>query len=267
LSLLTIFKQMKADKKKLTVVTSYDNWSAKIINKSNVDAILVGDCVGMVAHGESNTIFTDMNMLALHVRAVSRGAPDKLIIAAMPFMSIQKGLADAMNNVELLMRAGAQAIKIEGYCGNEEVIQKVISSGIPVIGHVGLKPTHHYMTNGFKVQGKIMAEQQVIMMESLAFEKAGAVCVVLEAVPRNVGAEISKSLEIPVVGVGAGLECDGQALVLQDMLGLIIDFKPKFVRVYLEGAKLFTEAINKFVTDVREKKFPNESESYKDSKK
>jgi 3-methyl-2-oxobutanoate hydroxymethyltransferase len=263
MSLLKAFKQLKLDKKKITVVTSYDNWSAKIINETDVSGILVGDCSSMVVHGEPNTIFTEINMLAVHVRAVAKGAPKKLIIAAMPFMSIQKGLKDAMDNVQLLIQSGAQALKIEGAFGNEEIIKAIVKAGIPVIGHVGLMPSHHYMTGGFKCQGRDEADADQIILQAKKFEELGAICVVIEAVPGKLGARVTESVSIPVVGVGAGAGCDGQALVLQDMLGLIPDFKPKFVRVYLEGAKLFTDAINKFVKDVTDENFPSDKESYK----
>lgn len=261
--LLDQFKKLKKDKTKITVVTSYDHYTAKIINGTNVNGILVGDCSSMVMHGESNTIFTDINTLALHVKWVSKGAPNKLIIAAMPFMSIKKGLNDALSNVELLMKAGAQAVKIEGADGNEEVIQTLTKSGIAVVGHVGLMPSMHYMTGGFKCQGKNPDDANYIVEQAKKMQDLGCICVVLEAVSFTVGKMVSDAVDIPVIGVGAGLNVDGQALVLQDMLGLITDFKPKFVRTYLNGAELFTTAINQFVNDVNTLNFPSEKEQYK----
>ncbi|MFN5911813.1 MAG: 3-methyl-2-oxobutanoate hydroxymethyltransferase [Bacteroidota bacterium] len=261
--LLNTFKQLKKDKKKITVVTSYDHYTAKIINETNVDGILVGDCSSMVMHGETNTIFSDINILAHHVKWVSKGAPDKLIIASMPFLSVKKGLKDTVENVELLMKAGAQAIKIEGADGNEEAIHTLTQAGIPIIGHVGLMPSMHYMTGGFKAQGRTPQEAESIIAEALKMEALGCIAIVLEAVPFTVGEMVSEAVQIPVVGVGAGLNVDGQALVLQDMLGLITDFKPKFVRRYLNGAELFTSAINEFVDDVHQLKFPAEQEFYR----
>jgi 3-methyl-2-oxobutanoate hydroxymethyltransferase len=261
--LLNTFKQLKRDNKKITVVTSYDHYTARIINETNVDGILVGDCSSMVMHGETNTIFSDINILAHHVKWVSKGAPDKLIIASMPFLSTKKGIKDAVENVELLMKAGAQAIKIEGADGNEEVIRTLTMAGIPVIGHVGLMPSMHYMTGGFKAQGRTPEEAERIIQDAVKMECMGCIAVVLEAVPYTLGATVSNSIEIPVVGVGAGLNVDGQALVLQDLLGLISDFKPKFVRRYLNGAELFTHAINAFVEDVHNLNFPSETEFYK----
>lgn len=263
MSLLKTFRQLKKDKKKITVVTAYDHWSAKIIDQTNVNGILVGDCSTMVMHGEENTIFTDINILAIHVRAVAKGAKSKLIIAAMPHLSLQKGLKDTMDNVQLLMKAGAQAIKIEGATGNEEMIKAIVAAGVPVIGHVGLMPGRHYMNEGFKCQGRDEETADSIIQEAKKFERLGAICVVLEAVPKALAARVTEAVEVPVVGVGAGINCDGQALVLHDMLGLITDFKPKFVRLYLDGAKLIIGAVNQFVEDVGNGTFPNDKESYK----
>lgn len=263
MSLLKTFKGLKKEKKKITVVTAYDHWSAKILDKTNVNGILVGDCSSMVMHGEESTIFTDIEILALHVRAVKKGAPSKLIIASMPVMSLQKGLKDSMDNVHLLLKAGAQAVKIEGAHENEEMIKAIVAAGVPVIGHVGLMPSRHYMNEGFKVQGRDEESAVKIIEEAKKFESLGAICVVLEAVPRTLSGRVTEAVQIPVVGVGAGVDCDGQALVLHDMLGLITDFKPKFVRLYLEGAKLITDAVNQFVEDVNSGTFPNDKESYK----
>lgn len=262
MDLVRTFKQLKKEGKKITVVTSYDYWSAKIVNQTNVSAILVGDCAAMVIHGNQNTTFADIDVLALHVRAVARGAPNKFIIASMPIFSLHKGLEDAIENVKLLVQSGAQAVKIEGAKGNEEVIQAIIKAGIPVVGHVGLMPSRHYMIGGFKCQGREEEDAKQIIEQAKTFEELGAFAVVLEAVPKQLGSRVRAALEIPVIGIGAGMDCDGQALVLQDMLGLLTDFKPKFVRRYLDGAKLITEAINHFVADVENKEYPTEFECY-----
>lgn len=262
MDLVKTFKQLKREGKKITVVTSYDYWSAKIVNNTNVSAILVGDCAAMVMHGNQNTTFADIEVLALHVRAVARGAPDKFIIAAMPIFSLNKGIEDAIDNVKLLIQSGAQAVKIEGAKGNEAVIKAIIGAGIPIVGHVGLMPTRHYMIGGFKCQGREEEEALQIIEQAKKFEELGAFAVLLEAVPKHLGSRVRAAVEIPVIGIGAGIDCDGQALVLQDMLGLLTGFKPKFVRRYLDGANLFTDAINHFVDDVQNKEYPTDVECY-----
>jgi 3-methyl-2-oxobutanoate hydroxymethyltransferase len=262
MSVLNNFKKLKREGKKLVVVTSYDYWSAKILNETDVNGILIGDCSSMVMHGYDNTLNCDVDMIELHTRAVRKGAKDKFLIAAMPFMANRKGLKTAMDNVERLMRAGANAIKIEGLDGNEELIAHLSESGIPTIGHIGLTPTHHNMLGGFKVQGKSYEDELRIVEEARKLEELGCICIVLEAVPPHVGAAVRDAVEIPVVGVGAGMDVDGQALVLQDMLGFSTDFKPKFVRTYMYGADLIKDAVNQFAADVHAEAFPSVKECY-----
>jgi 3-methyl-2-oxobutanoate hydroxymethyltransferase len=167
-----------------------------------------------------------------------------------------------MDNIEVLMKAGANAVKIEAVAGNEKLIRHLTESGIPVVGHIGLTPSHHHMVGGFKVQGKTLEEELQIVENGKIMQDLGCFCVVVEAVPPRVGHALSKALEVPVIGVGAGVEVDGQAMVLHDMLGMITDFKPKFVRQYLNGAELIRNAVNAFVADVHELKYPNEQEVY-----
>lgn len=266
MSVLKNFKKLKKDGKKIVVVTSYDYWSAKILNETNVDGILIGDCSSMVMHGFEDTLNADVEMIAMHTKAVRKGAKDKFLIAAMPFMSNRKGLKEAMDNVETLVRAGANAVKIEGVNGNEELIAHLSQSGIPVIGHIGLTPSHHNMLGGFKVQGKSIEEELNIVEEARKLEELGCIAVVLEAVPPHVGAAVRDAVEIPVVGVGAGIDVDGQALVLQDMLGFSTDFKPKFVRTYMYGADLIKDAVNQFASDVHAEAFPSAKETYAPAK-
>jgi 3-methyl-2-oxobutanoate hydroxymethyltransferase len=262
MSVLESFKQLKAEGKKIVVVTSYEYWSAKILNDTDVNGILIGDDLSMVIHGNENTMNCDVETIALHTRAVKKGAKDKFLIAAMPFMSNRKGLVDAMNNVETLMKAGANALKIEGVDGNEELYAHLTESGIPSIGHIGLTPTHHNAIGGFKAQGKTKESELKIVDEAKRLEQLGCISIVLEAVPQHVGAMVRDAVAIPVVGVGAGLDVDGQALVLPDMLGFSTDFKPKFVRTYLDGANLIKNAVNQFAADVHSGKFPSDAETY-----
>lgn len=261
------FIKLKADGKKWTVVTSYDYWSANILNNTNVDALLVGDCAAMVMHGHKNTLCADAEMLATHTRAVAKGAPDKFIITALPFMTGKKSIKEGLETVEKFVKAGAHAVKIEGGFTNEEFIKTIVRMGVPVIGHIGLKPTHIHMLQGFKVQGKKQEDADMILVEGIMLQEIGCTCVVVEAVPPNVGQRLSKKLEIPVIGIGAGPDVDGHGLVFQDMLGLTTDFQPKFVRQYINGADLVTSSINGFVSDVNDLNYPKPSETYLPKKK
>lgn len=263
MSLKKTFMKRKAEGKKLAIVTCYDYWSARILNSTEVDGLLVGDCVEMVVHGSPNTLFADVETIALHVKAVAKGATDKFVIASMPAFSIQKGLSQAIENVQTLVQAGAQAVKVEGAHGNEDIIREIVETGVPVIGHVGLMPSHHYMTGGFRVQGRDEDDAETIVAQARAFERLGAVAIVLEAVPAARAGAVRDAVQIPVIGVGAGPDCDGQALVLHDLLGVVVDFKPKFVRTYLDGASLITDAVNRFVADVRTASFPGPAEQYR----
>ena len=262
MSILKSFIKFKTDRKKIVIVTAYDYWSAKILRDTDIDAILVGDCSSMVIHGNETTLNSDVETIASHLRSVVKGAGNKFIIAAMPFMANRKGFDNAMDNVEILIKAGARALKIEGVDGNEKLIAHLNQSGIPVVGHIGLTPTHHHAMGGFKVQGKSTEDKAKIVADAIRLQELGCFSLVLEAVPSLVGAAVRDAVEIPVIGVGAGLECDGQALVLHDLLGFSTDFKPKFVRRYLSGAELIKEAVNHFASDVRTGQFPGENESY-----
>lgn len=266
MSVLENFKKLKAEGKKIVVVTSYDYWSAKILNGTDVNGILIGDCSSMVMHGHGDTLSSDVETIAMHTRAVRKGAKDKFLIAAMPFMSNRKGMKETMDNVEILIKAGANALKIEGVAGNEELYAHLSQSGIPTIGHIGLTPSHHNAIGGFKAQGKTIESELSLIEEAKKLDKLGCIAIVLEAVPQHVGASVRDAVSIPVVGVGAGLDVDGQALVFQDVLGFSSDFKPKFVRTYLNGADLIKNAINQFAADVHTGAFPSAIETYAPSK-
>ena len=173
MSVLKNFKKLKADGKKIVVVTSYDYWSAKILNETDVDGILIGDCSSMVMHGHENTLNSDVETIAMHTRAVKKGAKDKFLIAAMPFMSNLKGMKETMDNVEILIKAGANALKIEGVDGNEELYAHLSQSGIPTIGHIGLTPSHHNAIGGFKAQGKTIESELILIEEAKKLDKLG----------------------------------------------------------------------------------------------
>ncbi len=254
--------QLKADGKKISVLTCYDYSSAKIINQSNVDMILVGDSAAMVMHGHNSTLPIDIDTMVLHLAAVVKGAPDKFIVADLPFMSYRKSLTDNMNAVEKLMKAGAHAVKLEGLNGNQELIRHIVDSGVPVMGHLGLTPQSVNTLGGYRVQGKDDDAKIKITEDAKKTQDAGCFAIVLECVPSLLAEIITQSLEIITIGIGAGSRTDGQVLVMQDMLGLQTDFKPKFVRNYLDAEQLFLQAFNAYDADVKSNHFPSKGESY-----
>jgi len=262
---MTNINQLLAKKhagEKLAMLTCYDYSSAKIMNQSDIDMILVGDSAAMVMHGENSTLPIDYNTMALHTKAVAKGAPDKFIIGDMPFMSYRKSLTKNMAAVEALMKAGAHAIKLEGVAGNETLIKHIVESGVPVMGHLGLTPQSVNQLGGFKVQGKSSDEQQRIITEAKTLESLGCFSVVLECVPDALTQELVKHIDIISMGIGAGAATDGQVMVMQDMLGFSSEFTPKFLRRYLNTEKLFLEAFNAYTKDVKATKYPDESEIY-----
>jgi 3-methyl-2-oxobutanoate hydroxymethyltransferase len=202
-----------------------------LLSKTAVDGILVGDSAAMVMHGHTSTLSA-----SLHTEAIARGAADKFVVADIPFLSCQKGLSAALNAAQGFMTAGAHAVKIEGVDGHEDVIRRFVQSGIPVMGHVGLQPQSVHAYGGFRVQGRSDDSARDICRKAKLLEELGAFAVVLECIPATLACEITKALRIPAIGIGAGVGCDGQIVVLQDLLGLNIDFSPKFARPFLDGA-------------------------------
>lgn len=256
------FQKRKASGLPISIVTSYDAWSARIIADSDVDCILVGDSAAMITHGYSSTIPADISMMVTHIAAVRRGAPDSLIIGDLPFLSVRMGLTEAVKNIGTLIRAGANAVKLEGADGNFELITHITQSGVPVMGHIGLTPQSINVLGGYKVQGRGEAAAAKLNEDARALEESGCFAIVLEAVPSELAKRISDALIIPIIGIGAGAGADGQVLVLQDLLGLNTQFTPKFVRKFLDGARLIRKALNRYHEEVIKKAFPLEEESY-----
>lgn len=256
------FKSKKNSGEKISFVTCYDYSSARILNASNVDAILVGDSLAMTMYGEKSTLPATVELMAQHIAAVSRGAPDKFIVGDLPFLSYRMSLGENMAAVATVMRAGAHAVKLEGVSGNEHLIQHIVESGVPVMGHLGLTPQSVHQMGGYRVQGREETQAGLIAEQAQDLEDLGCFSLVLECVPHSLARKISESLIIPTIGIGAGPDTDGQVLVWQDMLGLNSDFKPKFVRQYLDGQKLILTALNQYADDVRKQKFPSPDESY-----
>jgi 3-methyl-2-oxobutanoate hydroxymethyltransferase len=257
------FISRKQQKKTISMITCYDSWSAAIIAETEIDCILVGDSASMVMHGYESTIQATIEMMAAHTAAVRRGAPSAFIIGDMPFLSNRVSLDIVLDNVRQLMQAGANSIKLEGAKGNLEIITHIVDSGVPVMGHLGLTPQSVNQFGGYRVQGKKDQSRTAILNEALQLEKAGCFAIVIECVPADLGKEIAESLTIPIIGIGAGNGVDGQVLVLQDMLGMGTGKDPKFVRRYLEGANLISEALNRYHHDVTDKTFPSNEESYR----
>ena len=256
------FARRKENGEKISMVTCYDHWSAKILNDSDIDTILVGDSLAMVMHGFDSTVHATVPMMAMHVAAVRRGAPDKFVVGDMPFLSVRRGLEGAMDAVAELMQAGSNCVKIEGADGQLDIMSHIVESGVPVMGHLGLTPQSVEAFGGHKVQGRNEGAAGKILEQAKAVEAAGCFALVLECVPAALGRSISEQLSIPTIGIGAGADTDGQVLVLQDMLGMDDTFKPKFLRHYLDGKGELSNAFEQFHADVQSGHFPNKQESY-----
>lgn len=248
---------------KITMLSCYDAWSAKIIDQTPVDMILVGDSVAMVCHGYDHTVHADMSMMEMHTAAVARMRPRQMIVADLPFLSYRKSLSKAVSAAEALIKAGAQAVKLEGVQGNEAVIEHLVASGVPVMGHLGLTPQHIHQLGGFRVQGKTEQQAETIMADAKMLESLGCFALVLECVPAVLAQQITKDVAMFTVGIGAGAHTDGQVLVLHDLLGLG-GFSAKFLKKYLAGDALVAEAITAYCADVSSCSFPAKEHSYHD---
>src|SRR5713226_3848100 len=226
------FLRAKIEGRKLSMVTCYDYTFARMLSRSAIEGILVGDSAAMVMHGHPSTLSASVELMRLHTQAVVRGAAGKFVVVDMPFLSFRKGLAAALDSAHVFMTAGANAVKLEGIDGHEDVIQRMTQSGIPVMGHLGLQPQSVHACGGFRVQGRSEETARNIARQASLLEELGAFAVVLECIPSNLAQEITSALRIPTIGIGAGAGCDGQILVLQDLLGMTTDFHPKFARPF-----------------------------------
>ena len=256
------FAAAKAAGHKISMVTCYDSSLARVLESTSVDCILVGDSAAMVMHGHSDTLAATVELMALHTAAVRRGAPSRFLIGDLPFLSFRKGVPAALDAASALMRAGAQSVKLEGVTGHEDAIEALVGSGIPVMGHLGLTPQSVNALSGFRVQGRREDDAVRIVEDARRLEALGCFSIVLECVPSALGARITQALSIPTIGVGAGIHCDGQVLVLQDLLGLTGGHRPKFVRTYLDGNAAVRDAVDRFDHDVKQGAFPAAAESY-----
>ena len=256
------FQRQKSQGKKLVVVTAYDALFTRIIEQAGIEVILVGDSLGVVVQGNSDTLTVTMEDMIYHARLVARARERALIIADMPFMSYQVSVEEAVRNAGRLIQAGAGAIKLEGGLAMIDRVQALTQAGIPVMGHIGMTPQSINRYGGYKVQGRGENQSGVLLEDAKALESAGAFSLVLEAMPVGLAKSITEAIAIPTIGIGAGPDCDGQVLVLYDLLGLFDEFSPKFVKPYAHLKADALQALRRFKEEVECQKFPSDLESY-----
>ncbi|MGH7208303.1 MAG: 3-methyl-2-oxobutanoate hydroxymethyltransferase [Nitrospiraceae bacterium] len=256
------FQRYKHDKKKLVVVTAYDALFTRIIEQAGINAILVGDSLGVVVQGKANTLSVTMDDMLYHTKLVAGAAQRALVIGDLPFMSDHAGHEDALRNAGRFLQAGAQAIKLEGGAVVVDRVATMTNIGIPVMGHLGMTPQSVHRYGGYKVQGKESDHALVLLDDAKTLEAAGAFAIVLEAIPAELAKTITEQVAIPTIGIGAGPHCDGQVLVLYDLLGLFDDFVPKFVKPYAHLKADALQALRRYKEEVEQGKFPSDSESY-----
>ena len=256
-------RKMKERGEKITALTAYDYSFARILDQAGIDILLVGDSLGSVIQGKENTLPVTMDDMIYHTKAVARGCKRALLVADMPFLSFQVSAEEAKRNAgRFVQEAGAEAVKLEGGMRILQTVEALIQMGIPVMGHVGLTPQSIHQFGGYRVQGKEKAGREAILQDALGLEAAGAFAVVLEGIPMKLAGEITERLSIPTIGIGAGVNCDGQVLVVHDMLGMFDMYTPKFVKKYADMKTVMTGAVEKFIAEVREQKFPDKQHSF-----
>ena len=248
---------------KITCLTAYDYPTARLVDEAGVDVLLVGDSLAMTVLGYESTLPVTLEEMLHHMRAVRRGTRRALVVADMPYGSYHAELSEAVRNaVRFVKEGGAEAVKIEGGERRIELIARLVEAEIPVMGHVGLTPQSMHAMGGYRVQGKTPAEAEQVLRDARAVEAAGAFSIVLEGMPRELTAQITADLRIPTIGIGAGPDCDGQILVLNDLLGLRFGPAPKFVRCYANLGEIISHAVREYCADVRSGSFPSDAESY-----
>lgn len=256
------FEKMKQAGEKITMLTAYDYPSAQFVEEAGVDMILVGDSVGMVVLGYESTVPVTMEEMLHHTKAVRRGAPQTFVVADMPFMSYPTVDLAILNAGRLIKEGGADAVKLEGGVEIAPIIQMLTRAGIPVVGHIGLTPQTATQLGGFKVQGRDLESAKQLIRDAQALEESGAFMLVLEAIPKQVAARITATIKIPTIGIGAGIDCDGQVLVFHDILGLFKRFRPKFVKQYAELRSNCVQAIQSYHNEVKSGSFPAQEHTF-----
>ena len=254
--------QMKKEKKKISVITSYDYTLASLCDKAGIDVLLVGDSAGMVMLGYENTIPVTMDQMCMFTEAVSRARKDSLLVSDLPFMSYQVSIEDAINNSGRLIKAGADAVKLEGGSIMAETISAIVDVGIPVMGHIGLQPQTTMLSEGYKVQGKTKDTAMKLIEDAKELEDAGVFSIALEMVSHEVAQIISETVSIPVIGIGSGVNCDGQVLVVQDLLGMYDKIKPKFAKRYMNLSEDIVKSLQDYKKDVESGEFPSKENSF-----
>ena len=262
-TILDIYKK-KAEGRKISMLTAYDYPTAQIVDQAGIDMILVGDSLGMVVQGQNSTLPVTMDEMIYHTKMVCRAAQTAMVVGDMPFLSYQTSVEDAVRNAgRFLKETGCETVKLEGGSQMADVIRAIVNAGIPVVAHIGLTPQYVHMLGGFKVQGKDEAAREKVLADARAVEEAGAFSVVLEAVPSVLAKEITGMLRIPTIGIGAGPDCDGQVLVLHDLLGLFDRFTPKFVKKYANLRDQALKAVKDYKQEVESGSFPSKEHSFK----
>ena len=256
------FRKRKAEGRKIVVVTAYDALFTRIAEEAGLEVLLVGDSLGVVVQGKKDTLSVTMEDMLYHTRLVAEAAQRALVIADMPFLSYQVSVEEAVRNAGRFLQAGAAAVKLEGGAAVVDRVEAMVRFGIPVMGHLGMTPQSVHQYGGYKVQGKAADQAEVLLCDARALEAAGAFAVVLEAVPAKLAKTITQTLAIPTIGIGAGPACDGQVLVLYDLLGLFDQFVPKFVKPYAHLRADALQALRRYREEVEQGKFPTDSESY-----
>jgi len=255
-------QRCKRDNKKIIVVTAYDALFARLLEQAGIELLLVGDSLGVVVQGKSNTLSVTMEDMLYHTRLVAGAAQKSLIIGDMPFMSYQASQEEALRNAGRFLQAGAHAVKLEGGAEVIESASRILAAGVPVMGHLGLTPQSIYKFGTYTVRAKEEAEAEKLKADAKLLEQAGCFAIVLEKIPATLAKEVSESLQIPTIGIGAGRYCDGQVLVMHDMLGINTEFKPRFLRQYLNLHEQVTGAVQQYIKDVKARDFPSENEQY-----
>lgn len=255
-------RQLKERGERITALTAYDFPMAKLLDEAGVDMVLVGDSAANVVHGYPSTLFIGMEEMLIHTRAVARAVRRALLVADMPFLSFQLSLDEAVKNAGEFLKAGAEAVKLEGGAPVLAKVETLVKLGIPVLGHLGLTPQSIHQFGGYQLRGASEKEAEEILKDAHSLEAAGCFGIVLEKVPSRLARLVAQELKIPVIGIGAGPYCDGQILVLYDLLGLYEEFKPRFAKRYLELGTLIREAVGRYISEVRGGIFPGPEHSF-----
>jgi len=258
-----VLQAMKAQGEKITMLTGYDFSMARILDAAGIDVILVGDSASNVMAGHETTLPITLDQMIYHASSVVRAVQRALVVVDLPFGSYQGNSKAALDStIRIMKESGAHAVKLEGGAEIQESIKRILTAGVPVMGHLGLTPQSIYKFGTYTVRAKEEAEAQKLMEDALLLEELGCFAIVLEKIPANLAAQVSARLNIPTIGIGAGPEVDGQVLVTHDLLGITKDFKPRFLRRYLELFEVIQSAVEQYIQDVRSRDFPNEQEQY-----